>query len=529
MSEDKDLRLPCPVVPVKAPKPGLADCYVLVCENLEWSNPEWDFLKKPILEAQKVDKAVGVDTLLFPCGEIPVVHAPTGPVNRDYDDVRRYGEAAASGIKRALKAGSQTPLLVTIAETTFPNAWSVSVLGALHALYVPIELREAFPEKKCKVKSLGVAVFGECCNLDYVKAIDSGRYVCQDIGGSDPERMAAPRVEEYIRELFSGSTAVNVTVVKDASEFEKNYPLYAAVNRCSRAVDRHTGRIINLEYVGEGEITKTVLLVGKGVTYDTGGADIKAGGVMAGMSSVKTASVVDHSEILAKHRITQSVEDRITLAVLKPKGIKVLGTMAMVRNSVGAEGYVADEIITSAAGTRVRVGNTDAEGRMAMADSLHCMKLKALDEKVPTHIVTIATLTGHAVIAVGPAYSIVIDNGPAARTKFAQNVQQAGHDMGDPFEISTVRREDYEFANAKSEYADVLQCNNTPSSRTPRGHQFPAAFLIRASGLDKHGIDSDRPLCYSHFDIAGSSGAFPQVPTGAPVVAMVEHFLKGHC
>ena len=44
---------------------------------------------------------------------------------------------------------------------------------------------------------------------------------------------------------------------------------------------------------------------------------------------------------------------------------------------------------------------------------------------------------------------------------------------------------DYEFANAKSEYADVLQCNNTPSSRTPRGHQFPAAFLIRAAGLDK--------------------------------------------
>ncbi|RMX55220.1 hypothetical protein pdam_00022939, partial [Pocillopora damicornis] len=146
----------------------------------------------------------------------------------------------------------------------------------------------------------------------------------------------------------------------------------------------------------------------------------------------------------------------------------------------------------------------------------------ALQEKVPTHIVTIATLTGHAVLAMGPAYSIVIDNGPAARTKFAQNIQKAGHDMGDPFEISTVRREDYDFVRAHSEYADVLQCNNSPSSRTPRGHQFPAAFLIRASGLDK-------PLCYSHFDIAGSSGTFPQVPTGAPVVAMTETFLKSHC
>ena len=44
---------------------------------------------------------------------------------------------------------------------------------------------------------------------------------------------------------------------------------------------------------------------------------------------------------------------------------------------------------------------------------------------------------------------------------------------------------DYEFTNAKSEYADVLQCNSSPSIRTPRGHQFPAAFLIRASGLHK--------------------------------------------
>ncbi|KAK2572406.1 putative aminopeptidase W07G4.4 [Acropora cervicornis] len=162
------------------------------------------------------------------------------------------------------------------------------------------------------------------------------------------------------------------------------------------------------------------------------------------------------------------------------------------------QGYVADEIITSAAGTRVRVGNTDAEGRMAMADSLHYMKEKALKEKVPAHIVTIATLTGHAILAMGPAYSIVLDNGPAAQTKFAQNIQEAGHVMGDPFEISTLRREDYEFTNAKSEYAD-------------------------------HGIDSEHPIRYSHFDIAGSSGDFPYAPTGAPLVAMATHFLNGHC
>jgi leucyl aminopeptidase len=55
---------------------------------------------------------------------------------------------------------------------------------------------------------------------------------------------------------------------------------------------------------------------------------------------------------------------------LKPANVEVVGAMAMVRNSVGSNAYVSDEIITSRAGIRVRVGNTDAEGRMAMADVL---------------------------------------------------------------------------------------------------------------------------------------------------------------
>lgn len=51
--------------------------------------------------------------------------------------------------------------------------------------------------------------------------------------------------------------------------------------------------------------------------------------------------------------------------------------------------------------------------------------------------------------------------------------------------MSTIRREDYEMVAAPSEYEDILQCNNEPSSATPRGHQLPAAFMIVASGLDK--------------------------------------------
>lgn len=166
-----------------------------------------------------------------------------------------------------------------------------------------------------------------------------------------------------------------------------------------------------------------------------------------------------------------------TMSMIKPKGVKVIGAMAMARNSCGSNGYVSDEIITSRAGVRIRVGNTDAEGRMAMVDVLCHMKEKALNEVNP-HMMTVATLTGHACLAMGP-YTAVMDNGPARKEGFAQALQKVGEEFGNPFEISTLRREDMEMNRDKSgEFVAILQGNNAPSTRTSRGHQMAPAFMI---------------------------------------------------
>ena len=85
--------------------------------------------------------------------------------------------------------------------------------------------------------------------------------------------------------------------------------------------------------------------------------------------------------------------------------------------------------------------------------------------------------------------------------------------------------QDYEFITDKGEVADVLQCNNQGSSATARGHQFPAAFLTRVSGLDKHGRDSAHPLRYTHLDSAGSAGELPHQPTGRPIPALCQMFI----
>uniref|UniRef100_A0A8C7Y5S8 Zgc:152830 n=1 Tax=Oryzias sinensis TaxID=183150 RepID=A0A8C7Y5S8_9TELE len=481
------------------------DGIVLVAQSHESLPAKLESLKAPLQDYNSVDSGLAEDVVILKVPGLPgnrLVYSSTGPVNRDYDDARRFSDAAFNGIKRALKAGMQRPLLVCPPHRDYSSSPLVAALGALHALYMPLELRETkINASQYKVCVLGLWAEQEAEGkrlVELANALESGRLAYRDIGGSDPERMAAPRAAEYVQELFKNSP-VKVEVVSDLKTLEKEYPCLAAVNRCANIVPRHQARVIKLQYCGEGPVQKTLMLVGKGITYDTGGADIKAGGFMAGMHRDKcgAAAVAGFFQILAH---------------LQPKHLKVVGSMAMVRNSVGADCYVADELVVSRAGRRVRVGNTDAEGRMVMVDLLCEMKEKAPREISP-HLFTIATLTGHAIRAMGPNYSV----SPAKLTVLKS--------FGDVFEVSTIRREDYEFHKGKSEYEDILQANNLPSSATPRGHQSPAAFLIMASGLDKHGVDSDTPLPYSHIDIAGSSGPFPGVPTGAPVLAMTTNYI----
>jgi len=495
------------------------DSVILVCENLNWDaafNSDLAYLKPAVVDALKIDKEVASapSTFYFKDKLINfMVFAQAGPVNLEYEDSRKFADATVAAVKRALSAGCKRPLIVCPGSFSFDSYAMVISLAALEACYVPIEIREDVPARAKKVDALGfyIGKYGESlidkAVVSNVEALECGRIVARDIGGSDPERMAAKNVEEYVKKVFNDGS-VTVEVESDIKVLEKKYPLMAAVNRAASHIPRHQGRVITLEYIPQGEIKSTFMLVGKGVTYDTGGADVKAGGVMAGMHRDKCGSAAVAGFLK-------------TVSVLKPQGIKVVGKMSMVRNSIGADSYVADEIITSAAGVRVRVGNTDAEGRMAMADPLHHTSVQALKEVEP-HLMTIATLTGHAIRAVGPAYTLVLDNGPARKKRFAQLIQENGEKLADPFEISTIRREDYKFIEGPSEYEDILQCNNLPSSGTPRGHQFPAAFLIKTSGLDKHGLGSEKPLCYSHFDIAGSSGPFPGIPTGSPIVALAK-------
>ncbi|MCB9879708.1 MAG: leucyl aminopeptidase family protein [Planctomycetes bacterium] len=444
-----------------------------------------------------------------------LVIAPTGPVLRDYDDVRRYAEAASAGVQRARDAGAKSVLLLVQTpplDVRYGHAAVIAALGAVGGLWQPLEAREARGKAITPIAQIGVAVLGGAFSKGdaaWVEATDGGLALARDLCGTDPERMAPPKFAAYVQQAFK-TLPVKVTVQKDVRKLQQDYPLLMAVARASLPVLRHRPNVVRLEYTPKGKVRHTLLFAGKGLTYDTGGADLKTGGHMSGMSRDKGGAAAVAGLF---H----------TVASLRLPGVRLIAELGVVRNSIGSDSFVSDEIVTSHAGCRVRIGNTDAEGRLVLADLLSHLRVAAAKATTP-RLFSVATLTGHADRAVGP-YNIALDNGPARVLRTADTLGEVGDRCGDPFEVSRLRREDFDFVAPRTKADDVLSCNNAPSSATARGHQFPMAFLCLASGLAKHGSDGRAPLPFTHIDIGGSGcegGDWQHGrPSGRPVVAML--------
>jgi len=475
---------------------------------------------KILTEVASVDKKFGKGLSATVCDGKLLVFSSTGPLTRDIDDPRMIHEAANRGLNRAVEGGKRNILLVVSIDSDklskhpvkeqYSHFLEVAVQGALESIYLPLENRERDEYKR---DGITLSVFdADKAQIEKSCKIEQSLIVGRDLGGSDPERTAPQGIVDYIHASFKNLDDVKIQVIEDQNVLEKEYPCFGAVNRATRNVPRHHGRVVIFEY-RNGTAQEHICIVGKGVTYDTGGADIKAGGVMAGMHRDKCGA-------------SNAIGFMHAIGTLKPKNFHCTVAACLVRNSVGSECYVADEIIKNRTGKYIRVGNTDAEGRMAMVDVLCHMKERAISENwIKPQFFTWATLTGHSCLAFGEHYSACMSNGPARLAKTCERLIKYGHLVADPFELSTTRREDFQAHAGKDIYTDLLQANNAPSTRTPRGHQNPSAFLTCGSGLDAHGNDSDKPLAYTHIDMAPSAGPFPGLPTGNPIRAFLETFV----
>jgi leucyl aminopeptidase len=259
-----------------------------------------------------------------------------------------------------------------------------------------------------------------------------------------------------------------------------------AVNKGSEEAPK----VVILEY-NPGKNTDTVLLVGKGLTFDSGGISLKPA---QGMMDMKYdmcggAAVLAAMEAIAKE---------------KPK-VGVVAIIPSTDNMAGGGAVKPGDVITHYGGITSEIENTDAEGRLILADAL----AYGIEKYQPVCVIDLATLTGAVIIALGHHHSGLLSN----NDQLAKKLIEAGKTCGEP--LWRLPLGEMYSKQLKSEVAD---CKNTGGR--PAGCITAAEYLHQFVGK----------VPWAHLDIAGTAWEFteksyiPKGPSGVGVRTLIEFF-----
>ncbi|MEE9329216.1 MAG: leucyl aminopeptidase family protein [Parvularculaceae bacterium] len=227
-------------------------------------------------------------------------------------------------------------------------------------------------------------------------------YLARDLVNTPAEDMGPDALEERVREIATEFGAkVKVTTGKDL--LKANLPMIHAVGRAAAIAPR----LIDVSWGNKKHPKLT--LVGKGVCFDSGGLNIKGGASMMLMKKDMGGS----ANALALAMMIMAANLPVQLRLLIPA----------VENAISANAYRPSDILHSRKGLTVEVGNTDAEGRLVLADAL-----TLAGEDNPEMIISLATLTGAARVALGPELPPLY----ATDDDFATEIAQYGQLLEDP-------------------------------------------------------------------------------------------------
>ena len=218
--------------------------------------------------------------------------------------------------------------------------------------------------------------------------------------------MGPLQIETIAREIAQGSGA-SLTVTTGDALLEENYPAVHAVGRA--AAPHRAPRVIEIGRKLDQTDLPQVALVGTGVVFDTGGLDLKPA---AGMRNMKK-DMGGSAHALALGRLIMQADLPVRLVVL----------VAAVENAVSADAFRPGDILSSRRGLTIEIGNTDAEGRLILADVL-----TRAGEHEPDLTLDFATLTGAARMALGPELPPLYTDDEA----LAEGILSAGRAVGDP-------------------------------------------------------------------------------------------------
>jgi leucyl aminopeptidase len=312
------------------------------------------------------------------------------------------------------------------------------------------------------------------------KALASTKNICDSINVMKDYINEVPNIlhsEEYAKRIEAdvkkNLKGVKVKILNKAMIQKEKMGMFLSVNSGSA----YEPRLVHLTYepTRSNSKTKHVALVGKGITYDTGGYSLKPGASMAGMKNDMGGSATVYAAFRA--------------AVLEKSPIKISCVLALTDNAVNEHATFPDAVVTARNGKTVEILNTDAEGRLILGDALDY----ACDLN-PHYIVDAATLTGACLVALGNQVCAVLGNDQKWIEEILESAKTQDEYMWQLPIINEWRQD------IKSKVADLKNIGTPMRAGTAIGAAFLEEFIkndVKWAHLDIAGVvDSQSHLSY---------------------------------
>lgn len=370
-------------------------------------------------------------------------------------------------------------------------AWKVTQIAklAVESNYRFDQLKSKPEDNKKSLRKITIGISnsqdlmtGETA-LSQGAAIAHGMSLTKDLGNLAPNICTPSYLAEEAKEL--AKTYKLKATILDKKEMEKQkMGALLAVARGSH----QPPKLIALEYQGAGKKDKPVVLVGKGVTFDTGGISLKPAAEMDEMKFDMSgaASVLGTIKAIAEMNLP----------------VNVVGIIPATENMPGGSATKPGDVVTSMSGQTIEVLNTDAEGRLILCDAL-----TYAERYDPEIVIDIATLTGACVIALGNIATGLMSNDDA----LAQEVIKAGEQAADRV-WQLPLWDDYQEL-LKSNFADMANIGGRAG-----GTITAACFLSRFT----------KKFRWAHLDIAGTAwkSGKEKGSTGRPVPLLTQFLIN---
>ena len=299
----------------------------------------------------------------------------------------------------------------------------------------------------------------------------------RDIVNTTPDD-CYPKIMANIAEELAKNSELKCTILKPKALKEEKMETLLAVARASR----HKPRVIHLTHKPKNP-KAVVSLVGKGLTYDSGGLSLKPADYMVTMKSDKSggSAVLGIMKAVAEMNLP----------------IEVHGFVGAVENMIGGDAYKPDDVLVAKNGKTIEIRNTDAEGRLVLADVL-CY---AQQEVQADYLFDFATLTGASVVGVGHYTSSVMGNNNTPKDAYISAARISG-EFATKLDFNRYLKK-----SLGSEIADICNISNTRYGGAITAGQFLEEF-----------IDDNHKDKWAHIDIAGPAfveHAWGENPHGA--------------